>query len=703
MVRESEHAALDDLTTLRSRFALAASRRDIADLLRVRLRDLTRVLYHDGPENYYRTWEIRKRAGGTRTIKAPRGALASIQSSLNLVLQALYDPKPAAHGFVRTRSVVTNAERHVRKRHVLNVDLEDFFPTINFGRVRGLFLAAPFNCTPEVATLLAKICCVDDGLAVGAPTSPAVSNMICLRMDSELLRLAQRTGCWYSRYADDLTFSTNRPTFPLDLAERGADADVVPGRALLRVIHSNGFRINEKKFRLQSRGSRQLVTGLVVNEKLNVRRRYVRQIRAMLNAWDKYRLEGAQAKFGDWYSKDRHPGANATFRTVLRGKIAYLGMVRGDDDDIVARFREQYENLSNGRSRFGNGEVPAERRQAAVAAQGELDRRPIRIAHLSDFHFDASTAWDADYILDGLARLIGSDMERLDLVVVTGDIARFGKDAEYEQARRWIEERLLPAAQIDSSRLLVVPGNHDVDRSLVGRMEQAFQEQLFNAGGSSRDEMIQETLADDARANLLFRRFDAYAAFLERLGQSHVRPWWIKKFEIDGVDLRIAGVCTSWCSYRDDEQGRLLVGLPQVSELLGSTSAEGGSVHVALMHHPLEWMYDGDKSSRRRLEKWSHLHLRGHLHDEDAVEYSTRGTEKRVTVAAGSAYQGSEYTNGVQLLEVYANGGFCDVTPFRCTNREQGWYLSRDVFPDTPDGTQRLEFGLHPPAPRTVE
>jgi RNA-directed DNA polymerase len=314
-------------------------------------RHLAWVLNAHGREGFYRTWEIHKRRGlETRTIRSPQLPLYEIQVSLLSILNACYKPTSATHGFIVKRSILSNARVHENRRYVLNVDLVDFFPSINFGRVRGLFHAAPFNCTPEVATLLAHICCSGNALPIGAPTSPVVSNMICRRLDKELILLARQHGARYSRYADDLTFSTRRQAFPPALATMNDDGETIAGEALTRIIEDNGFVPNATKTRLQSQADRQLVTGLVVNRFANIDRRYIRRTRSMLHAWDKYGLERAQEVFERRYdAKDRHPGSRPRFEDVLWGRISYISMVRGHSDLIARRCADQFENLKRKR------------------------------------------------------------------------------------------------------------------------------------------------------------------------------------------------------------------------------------------------------------------------------------------------------------------------------------------------------------------
>lgn len=162
----------------------------------------------------------------------------------------------------------------------MNIDLENFFESINFGRVRGFFIANnDFKLSPLIATTIAQIACFNNSLPQGSPCSPIISNLICTILDIRLSKLAQKNGCQYSRYADDITLSTNKKEFPQELV---IDNDVVNvGAVLLKEIERAGFRINHRKTRLLYSTSRQEVTGLTVNKKVNVDNRYYKKVRAM--------------------------------------------------------------------------------------------------------------------------------------------------------------------------------------------------------------------------------------------------------------------------------------------------------------------------------------------------------------------------------------------------------------------------------------
>ena len=209
-------------------------RRDVAELLGVSTAQLNHQLYRIPASTKYQRFEIPKTNGGTRTILSPNPRLKHLQRRLSQVLYAVYKLKASVHGFALGRNVATNAKQHVHARYVLNLDLKDFFPSINFGRVRGLFMAGPYNLGTEAATVLAQLCCHENQLPQGAPTSPIVSNMICSRLDFELQRHAGKHHCRYTRYADDITFSKLRHKLSEELCRTEPSGEVVPGKELRR-------------------------------------------------------------------------------------------------------------------------------------------------------------------------------------------------------------------------------------------------------------------------------------------------------------------------------------------------------------------------------------------------------------------------------------------------------------------------------------
>lgn len=255
---------------------------------------LTSIVYHTTLTAKYTEFEIPKKSGGKRFIKAPIPKLKRLQTHLAHLLygclaeiEGNLNAQSVSYGFRKGRGVAGNAKIHKHKRFVLNLDLADFFPSFNFGRVRGFFLKdTSFALTNEVATTIAQIACDGAALPQGSPSSPVISELICHILDVRLLRLAKRHGLRYSRYADDITFSTNRKEFPPEIAlvNTTDPSEWVIGKELASRIDDCGFVINFTKTRMHCRGSRQMVTGLVVNEKVNIRSEYYRNARAMCDS-----------------------------------------------------------------------------------------------------------------------------------------------------------------------------------------------------------------------------------------------------------------------------------------------------------------------------------------------------------------------------------------------------------------------------------
>lgn len=331
----------------REKFFALKTRRDLAALLGYRYDGLVYQLYKTSEDKKYETFFVQKKSGELRTIHAPVPKLKHIQRRLNEVLQSVYSPKPMVFGFTLGKNIVDNADKHKKKNWVLNLDLENFFPSINFGRVRGMFMHKPYNLPNEVATTIARICCFDNSIPQGAPTSPIISNMLCAKMDSQFQDLAWKHRCFYTRYADDLTFSTTLREFPPEIANVNSILSVELGNDLTSIIQQNGFEINRTKVRAFSYFQRQEVTGLTVNKFPNVRRKYVMQIRSMLHAWDKKGLQAAETEHHEIQKqKHRHPDSKSpSLQKIIKGKLDFLKMVKGRDNKIYLKYKKQYHGL----------------------------------------------------------------------------------------------------------------------------------------------------------------------------------------------------------------------------------------------------------------------------------------------------------------------------------------------------------------------
>jgi RNA-directed DNA polymerase len=321
-----------ELTALKA----AASLNDLATLLRLKPAALAFVLYKIPDQNKYTTFTLRKKNGGERIISAPNSRLKLVQRRLGKLLDKCQLEVETrlkvkrqcilAHGFKPGLSIQTNALNHRGRRWVFNADLQDFFPSINFGRVYGFFMKNQYYMlNKKVATVIAQIACHQNKLPQGSPCSPVISNIIAHLLDIRLNELAASHGCTYSRYVDDLTFSTNEHAFPSSIGKQDpANAHHWhAGSALTKCVARAGFSINAQKTRLQYCDSRQEATGLVINKKVNVKREYYKLARSMC-----WQLVTTGTAF------EKASGVKvAISRNKLRGMMAFIYHVKKWDDE----------------------------------------------------------------------------------------------------------------------------------------------------------------------------------------------------------------------------------------------------------------------------------------------------------------------------------------------------------------------------------
>lgn len=364
-------------------FLQLSTRDEVANYLGGSLKNLYYNFYVLPKEKQYTTFSVPKKGGGERHICAPASSIKLYQRSLATVLSSYYNVKPAVHGYVVNKSIRTNACIHCRKRWIVNIDLKDFFQSMHFGRVRGVFFSKPFEFNKTVATVLAQICCFDGKLPQGAPTSPIISNFICRRLDNELLAFARRNRMAYSRYADDITFSTNLQTLPSAIGTIGEEHKLELSEELKEIIKSNQFVINEAKVRYAGKKNRQEVTGLVVNEKVNIKRTYIRRIRAMLHAWKKFGLaEAAREYFGRYSMRNSRPDyPDLAFKRTLAGKIAFVRQIKGIDDNVYRNLFGKIKELDPTIKLTLPAQVTtAESSSAVVFCEGKTDSLHLQAA-----------------------------------------------------------------------------------------------------------------------------------------------------------------------------------------------------------------------------------------------------------------------------------------------------------------------------------
>jgi hypothetical protein len=416
----------------------------------------------------YTSFTVKKKSGAERTIHAPVKGLKAIQKTLSFILQCVYEPHKAATGFVREKSIVDNAKEHIGSKYVYNIDLKDFFPSVDQARVWKCLQLKPFNLNNHnteieekviskvfsfdelkqelnftharfvnskkgsflilikyidnienyisvkidntisligetidenvhdikanyvvcayitdngtfykllhnndrknkdkkitksrqlIASIIASLCCNEmeverlnssrewvlekrNVLPQGAPTSPILTNVICQRLDYLLTAVAKRFGLNYSRYADDITFSSMHNVYQ-------PESDFI--KELHRIIKDQGFHIKESKTRLQKEGYRKEVTGLLVNDKVNVQKRYIKQLRMWLYYWENYGYERAQNFFLQQYFNDKGNivKSKPDMINVIDGKLNYLKMVKGGENELYLKLRDRFNMLTS--------------------------------------------------------------------------------------------------------------------------------------------------------------------------------------------------------------------------------------------------------------------------------------------------------------------------------------------------------------------
>ena len=288
--------------------------------------------------SHYKRFEIPKNNGSVRIISAPMYLLKQAQ---HWVLEhILYKQKieEEAHGFVPQKSILTNAEIHIGQTLVINLDMKNFFPTVDYRRIKGMFVSMGYS--EQIATVLGLLCSEPESdiveidgttyyvqtgkrtLPQGAPTSPVITNIICRRLDRRMAGVVAKLGFRYSRYADDMTFS----------AEESEGQDKI-GQLLWQVtqiVEEEGFQLHPDKLQIMRKGARREVTGIVVNEKPNICRRKLKQFRAVL-----YQIEQNGPAGKTW-------GKGKNLFLSLQSFAAYAAMVNPEKEKCYSNEYVQF-------------------------------------------------------------------------------------------------------------------------------------------------------------------------------------------------------------------------------------------------------------------------------------------------------------------------------------------------------------------------
>jgi RNA-directed DNA polymerase len=273
----------------------------------------------------------------------PERRLKFLQRKTHQLLLQLYRPRTPVHGFVKQKGAITNANEHQRRPYLLNIDVRNFFGVISGRRVRGMLNS--MGLPADTAEAICSVCVTANQLPQGAPTSPILSNLVAYRLDRDLMKFAKEYRLRYTRYADDISFSSYAP--PLALFNAGLP---IPGRgkpdqlsvALSAVFSSNGFEIAPDKVWFAGPKTRKEVTGLVVNEFTNLKRTFIRNLRAALYKTEKLGLAAAQSDYQKKYK------TKTTLEEVLRGRLEWVAQVRGRSfgpyRTLAKRFNQLFPN-----------------------------------------------------------------------------------------------------------------------------------------------------------------------------------------------------------------------------------------------------------------------------------------------------------------------------------------------------------------------
>jgi len=307
--------------------------------------------------NNYKTYKISKRTGGFRVINAPNEPLKQIQEILAEHLLIFYrswmmglksiestwgEIKPPYGGYTLNfeegkSPILTNAEVHLGKKYLLKLDIKDFYSSLCTEDIVHMF-QWKLGTDPEAAYLLTLLCTFKDEMPTGAPTSSVVSELIMHDFDYLVsLWLKQRDGWTYSRYADDICISSD---YPLDVSF----ITFFIGQQL----EEYGLSLNEKKTKYFGPHQAKYVTGVKVNEKPNVNRRYIRNLRAILHDWEKNGSFSASERYVDQFSKfnySSYEGRENLFKESVKGKINWVGQVRGMSDGVYLGLKKKYTKM----------------------------------------------------------------------------------------------------------------------------------------------------------------------------------------------------------------------------------------------------------------------------------------------------------------------------------------------------------------------
>lgn len=332
-------ARLSYLRKAKSQFCTIKSTRQLARLLKTELYQLE-LMAHD-PK--YHIFYTPKKDGSKRLIEDPVGALQLVQEKLNHWLGAAYffNRTDAAFGFVLsvksdpdTRNIATNAQRHIGCKYLYNADLKDFFHQISKSRIHEIFSHPPFCFEHEVAELLSGLTTFKGRLPMGAPTSPVLSNFATIELDNELLQLAQWGGWQYTRYADDMSFSSSVAFSDQDL------------QRIHTITKENRFEFNERKSKRYRVNDVKLITGIEVRENnIHVPDSFIRKLsEELIKLGNLIEVANRMGRREKWIDK---------YQQQVEGKVAFVQFVHGASSEIGSKMEYMLADALNPPDEFG--------------------------------------------------------------------------------------------------------------------------------------------------------------------------------------------------------------------------------------------------------------------------------------------------------------------------------------------------------------
>lgn len=472
--------------------------------------ELKHLNYHTNQniQNRYKTFIIKKKSGAERTIHSPSKGLKSIQTSLNLILQNIYDVNAAATGFIPGKSIRDNAIVHAGSNYIYNIDLKDFFSSIDQARIWGRLRKPPFNLNAEndrleIANIIAAICCheikverLDETnkwcvmkkkvLPQGAPTSPTTANIICQQLDFYLTAVAKRFGLKYTRYADDITFSSMHNVY----SKKGEFI-----KELNRIILSQNFTIKESKTRLQKQGYKQEVTGLIVNNKVNVKSQYIKQLRQWLFYWEAYGQTKANLYYSAQYIREKgHIKKKCPdISIVILGKLNFLKMVKGEENETYLLLQERYDHLVNKETSIFE--------TIKTSGLEELNFKPVdTVKFLKYFKYDNEYSFK---------ELVHKPIEESNfnyLEIVKKSAKQFleivkTKDGKINMPKKVVDEtqEFLKNLSILGVEYYKETGNHPLDDKKTGTIIQAFKRNYRFGNERSESSILSELILNTAK------------------------------------------------------------------------------------------------------------------------------------------------------------------------------------------------------------